>query len=132
VILFFHGEGGAIQEKEAYCGLMVAIINRAMMDVRGVSISYLNNPRARDTVREDAMSWFHGPDFETYCLALEVDPQPIRERAADYYRQSIPDLKRPRGRPPKLIASPGLTRAARKPAIERKQPQALKHRNAHP
>jgi hypothetical protein len=37
---------------------------------------------------------------------LEIDPQRIRDRAADQYRQSIPDLVRPRGRPPKRSGSP--------------------------
>ncbi|GHT44397.1 hypothetical protein AGMMS49921_14060 [Endomicrobiia bacterium] len=69
------------------------------MDVKGGNL-------APDQGRDEAMAWFHGPDFEAYALALELDPQRIRERAADYYREGMTDLVRPRGRPPKRYGSP--------------------------
>ncbi|GHT88463.1 hypothetical protein FACS1894137_16790 [Spirochaetia bacterium] len=78
---------------------MAAIINRALMDVQGGNL-------ATGHARDDAMAWFHGHNFEAYAMALEIDPQRIRDRAADYYRQSTPDLIRPRGRPPKRFGSP--------------------------
>ncbi|GHU62040.1 hypothetical protein FACS189445_4640 [Spirochaetia bacterium] len=83
---------------------MAAIINRALMDVKGGNL-------AADRERDAAMAWFHTPDFEAYCLALEIDPQRIRDRAADYYRKSTPDLVRPRGRPPKRFGSPAHKQA---------------------
>ncbi|GHT94222.1 hypothetical protein FACS1894141_0480 [Spirochaetia bacterium] len=69
------------------------------MDVKGGNLATVQG-------RDEAMAWFHDDDFEAYCLALELDPQRIRDRAADYYREGIADLVRPRGRPPQRYGIP--------------------------
>ncbi|GHT73031.1 hypothetical protein FACS1894124_0750 [Spirochaetia bacterium] len=69
------------------------------MDVKGENLAAVQG-------RDEAMAWFHDDFFEAYALALEIDPQRIRERAADYYRAGIADLVRPRGRPPKRYGIP--------------------------
>ncbi|GHT89358.1 hypothetical protein FACS1894137_18460 [Spirochaetia bacterium] len=85
---------------------MAAIINRALMDVQVLALCMDASETRKAQVRDEAMAWFHDRDFEAYALALEIDPQRIRERAADYYRAGIADLVRPRGRPPKRNRSP--------------------------
>ncbi|GHT86357.1 hypothetical protein FACS1894137_11810 [Spirochaetia bacterium] len=85
---------------------MAAIINRALADVKGGNLGAGFSEAGKAQGRDDAMAWFHGHNFEAYALALEIDPQRIRERAADYYRAGIADLVRPRGRPPKRCGSP--------------------------
>lgn len=91
----------AIQTQDAYRALMADIINRAMLDVKGGSLETAQRQKGRNRAKDEAMSWFHGPDFEALSLALEIDPQRIRDKAADFYRQGIEDLLTPPSPRPK-------------------------------
>jgi hypothetical protein len=77
--------------QEGYCFLMAAIIYRAIEDLRGYFEMH-KSPGERSHAADDAMSFFHSQEFEAYCLALKIDGQSYREKAAQYYRENIPDL----------------------------------------
>ncbi|AEF82189.1 hypothetical protein [Leadbettera azotonutricia] len=74
--------------QDAYRLLMAAIISRAMEDLQG-NYEVSKSQKARGRIKDGFMSWFYSPDFEAYCLVLEIDPEPIREKAAEYYRCEI-------------------------------------------
>ncbi|GHV64361.1 hypothetical protein AGMMS49587_16580 [Spirochaetia bacterium] len=82
----------AIKTKDAYRALMADIINRAMLDVKGGILETAQREKDRNRAKDEAMAWFYSPDFEALSLALEIDPQRIQDKAADFYRQSIGDL----------------------------------------
>ncbi|GHV18230.1 hypothetical protein FACS189493_7290 [Spirochaetia bacterium] len=116
----------AIQTKEAYSILIAAIISRAIMDVQG-RVLCMDTSETREALgRDEAMGWFHSPDFEAYALALEIDPQHIRNRAADYYRRSITDLLTPAEPPPPKVVS-AETRAKISAALKGK-PKSPEHK----
>ena len=98
----------------SFRGLMAAVINRALADLKKNRAAI----RASDHVRDEAMAWINSPECEAFCYALDTDHKAIREQAAALYRRFLeeaegrlhppeaPDIRRglpPRHRVPDMI-----------------------------
>ena len=94
-------------------GLMAAVINRALADLKKNS-SAMTSPRIKD----DAMAWINSLDCETYCLILDMDYRTIREQAASLYRRFLEREEgrmQARGRPRQSGAWEGKPRPMMRP-----------------
>jgi hypothetical protein len=65
---------------------MAAIIHRAMDDLRDAT--WMDRKAGR-IQKDQAMAFFHSPDFEAFCLELGIDPEPYRAKAAELYRHEL-------------------------------------------
>jgi hypothetical protein len=106
----------------SFRGLMAAVINRALADLKKNSRAI----KASDHVRDEAMAWINGPECEAFCYALDTDYRAIREQAAALYRHFLEEadgrLKAP-GRPRKSGARTGKPRPMTRPES---QPQSIR------
>jgi hypothetical protein len=82
-VIFERGTMHGQSKAAGYHALMAAVIDRAMLDLKGIG------PKCRAVETDRAMAFILGEDCETFCLELGIDHEAVKGKAAALYQRIV-------------------------------------------